>query len=444
MNYTSRFVHLQWRSAIEPATWPRLTLLGQALGSLLLGLEALLKHTPQVFVDSMGFAFTLPLARVVSGCHTVAYVHYPTISLDMLTRVRERRPSYNNSEQIANSSVISSIKLVYYRFFALCYGLVGGKFCQVVLVNSTWTKEHIESLWGVKANLVYPPCVSISHAAAQRMLMFQKKSSGFAKSSSSKNQRNKKNKNKNHKHKKREYFDNEEDDLFIVENKDEQVLDEDEFLIEDDDAFREENLVVSVGQFRPEKDHRLQLKSIAEYKKNIVAAKKKKAKSLKLIMIGSCRNKEDLDRVDELRAFAVNELGLVEGCDFAFALSVSKSELDLYMDRALIGIHTMWNEHFGIGIVEMMQRGCIVVAHNSGGPRADIVTNGTTGYLASDEREFALVLDRVANEMTEDEKREMRRLAKQSILKFTEDEFGKLFLLVMNEKLPFLKAPKVD
>jgi hypothetical protein len=30
-----------------------------------------------------------------------------------------------------------------------------------------------------------------------------------------------------------------------------------------------------------------------------------------------------------------------------------------------LGIHTMWNEHFGIGIVEMMAAGLITIAHRS-------------------------------------------------------------------------------
>jgi hypothetical protein len=34
----------------------------------------------------------------------------------------------------------------------------------------------------------------------------------------------------------------------------------------------------------------------------------------------------------------------------------------------------MWNEHFGISVVEMMAAGLVVVAHNSGGPSMDIVT----------------------------------------------------------------------
>jgi hypothetical protein len=28
-----------------------------------------------------------------------------------------------------------------------------------------------------------------------------------------------------------------------------------------------------------------------------------------------------------------------------------------------LGIHTMWNEHFGIGIVEMMAAGLLTIAH---------------------------------------------------------------------------------
>jgi len=59
------------------------------------------------------------------------------------------------------------------------------------------------------------------------------------------------------------------------------------------------------------------------------------------------------------------------------------------------GLHTMWNEHFGISIVEMMAAGLAVVAHDSGGPRMDIVTTykgAQTGYLASTSDEYAAIL----------------------------------------------------
>jgi glycosyltransferase involved in cell wall biosynthesis len=54
------------------------------------------------------------------------------------------------------------------------------------------------------------------------------------------------------------------------------------------------------------------------------------------------------------------------------------------MGRAKVGLHTMWNEHFGIGVVEYMAAGLIPVAHKSGGPLMDIVTdynNEPTGRI---------------------------------------------------------------
>eukprot|EP00617_Octactis_speculum_P006547 CAMPEP_0185783996 /NCGR_PEP_ID=MMETSP1174-20130828/120338_1 /TAXON_ID=35687 /ORGANISM="Dictyocha speculum, Strain CCMP1381" /LENGTH=111 /DNA_ID=CAMNT_0028475347 /DNA_START=70 /DNA_END=405 /DNA_ORIENTATION=+ len=56
----------------------------------------------------------------------------------------------------------------------------------------------------------------------------------------------------------------------------------------------------------------------------------------------------------------------------------------------------MWNEHFGIGVVEMMAAGTVAVVHDSGGPRMDIVTptlveskGQGVGHRASDETSYA-------------------------------------------------------
>lgn len=49
--------------------------------------EGLRQLVPEVFVDTMGCAFTYPLARSL-GCRVACYVHYPTISSDMLRRVQ--------------------------------------------------------------------------------------------------------------------------------------------------------------------------------------------------------------------------------------------------------------------------------------------------------------------------------------------------------------------
>ena len=49
-----KFVFLQSRSWVEAKRYPVLTLLGQSLGSMCLGLEALFRHVPDVYVDTMG------------------------------------------------------------------------------------------------------------------------------------------------------------------------------------------------------------------------------------------------------------------------------------------------------------------------------------------------------------------------------------------------------
>lgn len=108
----------------------------------------------------MGYAFTLPVARIFGGSRCGSYVHYPTVSLDMLDQVRERRPSYNNSERIAKSETVSRLKLIYYTVLAWFYGAAGGRFSSVTMVNSTWTKNHIDSIWKVSSTLTFPPCIS--------------------------------------------------------------------------------------------------------------------------------------------------------------------------------------------------------------------------------------------------------------------------------------------
>ena len=103
----------------------------------------------------------------------------------------------------------------------------------------------------------------------------------------------------------------------------------------------------------------------------------------------------------------------------------------------------MWNEHFGIGIVEMMAAGLLVIAHNSGGPKSDIVVpltnnndnssamnnNTTTGYLATTVEEYANTINRLFV-MCQDNPNEamiIRRNAMESSKRFSDDVFAKSF-----------------
>lgn len=128
----------------------------------------------QVWIDTSGHVGPYPLMWLV-GVRVVAYVHYPTISNDMLARVSQREATYNNSRDIAASPTKSMIKVMYYRAFAWLYGAIGG-FSSVVLVNSNWTRAHIERIWHLSnanfsvrkdlkvhtkknsVTVVFPPC----------------------------------------------------------------------------------------------------------------------------------------------------------------------------------------------------------------------------------------------------------------------------------------------
>jgi alpha-1,2-mannosyltransferase len=98
----------------------------------------------------------------------------------------------------------------------------------------------------------------------------------------------------------------------------------------------------------------------------------------------------------------------------------------------------MWNEHFGIGIVEMMAAGLIVIAHNSGGPKSDIVvpielsssssarSTTTTGFLASSADEYAELIHR-ALILDPKEASDIRHNAQESAKRFTDEIFAESF-----------------
>lgn len=112
------FVFLNRRKWVEAEKYPYFTLLGQSLGSVILGLEALCRFPPDIFLDTMGYAFVLPLFRYIAEARVGCYVHYPTISTDMLRRVQSRVYAHNNRSIVVRNPFLTWLKIVYYRIFA--------------------------------------------------------------------------------------------------------------------------------------------------------------------------------------------------------------------------------------------------------------------------------------------------------------------------------------
>ncbi|KAL7557275.1 hypothetical protein ACA910_016239 [Epithemia clementina (nom. ined.)] len=385
-HFLLNFVHLdEYRHFLLPAG--RLSLLVESIRSMQLAWKALTYSwdlIPDIFVDTTGYAFTYVVANALMGCRVWAYVHYPTISTDMLQMVWQRRRSaYNHAAYIAQSKLATFVKLVYYCLFAVLYG-IAGSMAQVVLANSTWTYNHICSLWKMAAWLsriqtVYPPC--------QVSEVLQIKQTSATASSP------------------------------------------------------RQNVVLSIGQFRPEKDHVLQIETMARLYELYPQWKGK----IKLVLLGSCRGESDEERLKYLQNLAKDKYQWTDN-EIEFVVNQPYSVVQQWLSKSSMGIHTMWNEHFGIGIVEMMAAGLVVIAHNSGGPKSDIIVADypsddkrmthdvddipfhprpqRTGFLASTADEYAESIHQILT-MDPEQEEQIRERARMSSLRFSDNVFAK-------------------
>ncbi|VVC90152.1 unnamed protein product [Leptidea sinapis] len=356
------FVRLSMGKFIEAKTYPYFTLLLQSLGSMILGMEAFVKFNPDIFIDTTGFAFTYPIFRYLAQCPVGCYTHYPTITSAMMRRVKHRLVTYNNSSLIARNPLFTWCKLLYYKLFGWLYGVMG-RCADIVMVNGSWTEEHINELWRIPltTHRVYPPC-EVSQLKKLRSL------------------------------------------------------------VKDSDPIR----ILSVAQFRPEKDHPLMLQAMYELR-NLLIKNEMLWNKIKLVLVGSCRNPEDEERVKNLRDLA-KHLSIEDNVQFVVNASYANI-LDLYQNCTL-AIHAMWNEHFGISVVECMAAGLVTIAHRSGGPLADIVETAIgsrTGFLATEPDEYArAILEVIA--LPPHQRRDIVNAARASVDRFSEMEFEKSFL----------------
>lgn len=347
-----KVVHLYKRKWIEETSYPRFTMIGQSFGSVYLSWEALCKFTPLYYFDTSGYAFTYPVARLF-GCKVICYTHYPTISLDMISRVRDRNSMYNNDASIARSGWLSWCKMIYYTLFSWMYGFVGSC-AHLAMVNSSWTQSHIEKLWRIPSRImrVYPPC----DTSGLQVLPLERPATT--------------------------------------------------------------PIFISVAQFRPEKAHPLQLEAFS------LAIRRLDADMPRPILqfVGSCRNKFDEDRLQKLQDKAV-ELN-VDG-DVQFYKNVMYRDLVRLLGGAVAGMHSMVDEHFGISVVEYMAAGAVPIAHNSAGPKMDIVLEEDgqqTGFLAQNVDEYAEAILKVLR-MPETERLKIAAAARKRAGRFSEQRF---------------------
>lgn len=265
---------------------------------------------PDLFIDTTGCAFTYLPAKLLFGCHILAYVHYPTISTDMLQLVWERRRSgtYNHQSYISQSFITTYIKLFYYVLFAILYGCVGS-LSTMVLVNSTWTYNHISSLWKhvsyrKRIRILYPPCSLPGGKDQPQTSNSIRTLTGETTSTTTTTN-------------------------------------------DDDTDRRRQPIILSIGQFRPEKDHTLQIEAMALYLRQHYPTSldhKNNNRSSdqsvvpKLVLIGSCRNTADQQRLNTLQQLC-RTLQISE--QVQFVVNEPFAIVQQYLNISTIGIHTV-------------------------------------------------------------------------------------------------------
>lgn len=340
----------------EAKYYPRLTLLFQALGTLLMGVEAALRCLPDILIDTQGCAFAYPFFWLAK-CHVVAYIHYPFVGSDLLQgpdsgAASDRQRRGGLFAQIRAG--LGRIRTNYYRFVAKLYSYCGQSL-SVAMVNSAWTREHMKRLWTeTPCQIVYPPC------DLEQMQRF-------------------------------------------------------------DASLEREPLILSLSQFRPEKNQAMQIHIL----KGLLEARPEWRGQVKLHLYGGCRNAADRRRASDLTRLAAT-LGIADSVHVH--TDTPHEEILAMLSKAMIGLHTMREEHFGIGIVEFMASGVITVAHRSGGPKMDIIRSDDEGCLCAELPEYVETLEKIIA-MPESRRRETRERARTSaVTRFSGAVFESAFV----------------
>ncbi|KAF2722459.1 glycosyltransferase family 4 protein [Polychaeton citri CBS 116435] len=402
---------------VLPQHYPHFTLLRQSLGSIRLAWRCLSLCVPDVMVETTGYAFALWLVswlfpRAPPGgtkcCPTAAYVHYPTISTDMLASLEESKGSLQGGLHAGSGTGLrGKLKKHYWQLFARLYGAVGGSI-DVVMTNSTWTQNHVRQLWqnarssrgkaSDSIQVVFPPC------AVGEL--------------------------------------------------------EREITVDAESETARTRDILYIAQFRPEKMHHIVIDAFALFLKEQWPRVAKSIQPIpppapKLVLAGSVRDPADETRVYKLRLQAHEALaslpepvksmpGVHDAIEFVINAPWASStpprsggsgvpesshedphSLLSLLSRCCVGVNGMYNEHFGIGVVEYQAAGLISVVSASGGPKVDIVVDvdgKPTGYHASSVEEFAEGFSKALS-MSKEDTLDMRLRARKSAQRFGETVF---------------------
>jgi len=296
-------VEIQSTRFFKPS--PFLTMLFQIVFQMLFALEILMKtYVGEVVIDTTGLPFSYAILSAFGNIGKLsAYVHYPFISEDMVSDIRKGVDGVHSRGLLSKHKSFIKLKLFYYLIILKFYKY-NCRFLKFIFTNSTWTYTHMNSIVPEVSNqILYPPCAI-----------------GVYKDLSENNVN------------------------YSISNR--------------------QNVILSFAQFRPEKNHKLQIDIFNAVRKQLPKL------DIKLCLMGGVRNEEDQRLFNDMQDYA-KKLGLNDSVEFL--PNLPSADVKKRFQNAKVAIHTMRDEHFGISVIEMMCAGLITIAHNSAGPQKDII-----------------------------------------------------------------------
>ncbi|CAD8205553.1 unnamed protein product [Paramecium pentaurelia] len=183
--------------------------------------------------------------------------------------------------------------------------------------------------------------------------------------------------------------------------------------------FTNQFIIISFAQFRPEKQHLLQIEIVEALVDRLPS---EISQSIKLFMIGSCRNADD-DLLFQTIQDTINRKNLQDY--ITMHKNLPFQDIQKLLTSGMIGLHTMEYEHFGITLVEMLAAGLIVVAHNSAGPKLDILANDV-GFLCENLEDYVLSIVRIM-QLTDEDRSRYQLLGRKQAINFSDESFKDLF-----------------
>lgn len=151
-------IYLRSQYLIESNYMNLFTTVGRAIGSIILSFEALIRFVPEIYIDCLGYPFMYPCFYYLASIPVISYMNHSIINSNLDEQINDSdNASSNTPDFILRIALLSNIKFISYQIYSYVYG-----WCErcstIIYCSSLSTKTNIESIWGASnVHVIYPP-----------------------------------------------------------------------------------------------------------------------------------------------------------------------------------------------------------------------------------------------------------------------------------------------